>query len=67
MVASKGIFCKRIDSVGEARRLIASGGLNLNQNKVESPETTVQRSDIQEEKFLVLRAGKKSYKIVVVS
>jgi tyrosyl-tRNA synthetase len=51
-------------SKGEARRLIASGGLYLNGRRVEKPEETVGAADLIENRVLVLRTGKKNFHLV---
>ncbi len=55
-----------ISSKGEGKRLIASGGLYLNNRKVESPTRRVEASDLIEGRLLVLRKGKKNYLLVKV-
>jgi tyrosyl-tRNA synthetase len=51
-------------SKGEARRLIASGGLYLNGRRVEKPEETVGAGDLIENRILVLRTGKRNFHLV---
>ena len=50
-------LCK---SLGEGRRLIAGGGVTVNDEKVTSPDQEVSESDFGSE-GLMLRKGKKSY------
>lgn len=54
-------LCK---SKGEARRLIANGGLYLNGRRVEKAEETVGPADIIEDRVIVLRSGKKTFHLV---
>jgi tyrosyl-tRNA synthetase len=54
-------------SKGEARRAIKAGAVNLNQEKVVSEEQLVGESDLINEKYLLLRKGKKDYHLVVAS
>jgi tyrosyl-tRNA synthetase len=54
-------------SKGEARRAIKAGAINLNQEKVASEEQLVGGSDLINEKYLLLRKGKKDYHLVVAS
>jgi tyrosyl-tRNA synthetase len=51
-------------SKGEARRLIASGGLYLNGRRVEKPEETVGAGDLIEDRIIVLRTGKRNFHLV---
>ena len=53
----KAGLCK---SLGEGRRLIAGGGVTVNDEKVTSPDQEVSESDFGSE-GLMLRKGKKSY------
>lgn len=48
-----------LQSKGEARRLISSGGLYLNNEKVEDEQYIFKTEDIISEKFLLLGLGKK--------
>ena len=63
-VAAAAGLCK---SRGEARRLIQSGGLYLNNVRVAAPEATVAASDVIDGRLLVLRSGKKRYLVVRVA
>lgn len=51
-------------SKGEFRRLIQGGGLSINKIKVESPEMTVNSSQLLNKKYLLLQKGKKNYFIL---
>jgi tyrosyl-tRNA synthetase len=62
-VAADAGLCK---SRGEARRLVQSGGLNLNNRRVEGIEQVVDEEDVIDGKLLVLRSGKKRNHIVRV-
>jgi tyrosyl-tRNA synthetase len=62
VVAASGM----LKSKGEVRRLISSGGLYLNNNRVESVEAMVESSNIIDGQILVLRSGKKNYHLVRV-
>ncbi|MDI6773973.1 MAG: tyrosine--tRNA ligase [Verrucomicrobiota bacterium] len=54
-------------SKGEARRLIESRGLYLNNRRVETPRTRVALSDLLDGRLLVFRSGKKTFVLVEVS
>lgn len=51
-------------SRGEARRLIAGGGVYLNNVRVEDAQRAVSRSDRLHDRYLVLRRGAKTYILV---
>ncbi len=56
-------LCK---SKGQARRLIESGGLYVNNNRVQSIDAVVSATDIIEGKLVVLRSGKKNFLLVKI-
>jgi len=49
----------------EIKRLIDSGGLYVNNTRVTDKQYRIRKEDIVDEKFLLLRSGKKNYKIVL--
>lgn len=53
-------------SKGEARRLIQQGGLYVNQTKAEDPNTILKTTDLIDSATIVLRGGKKNYRLVRV-
>lgn len=53
-------------SKGEARKMIAGGGVSVNREKVQSPEKVLEVSDLINDKFLVVQKGKKNYFLVIV-
>ena len=46
---------------GEASRLIAGGGVYVNNRRAGDAAATLRREDLASETMLVLRVGKKSY------
>jgi tyrosyl-tRNA synthetase len=52
-------------SKGEARKMIAGGGVSINKSKVESPETSAQ-FELLLNKYLLVQKGKKNYYLVRV-
>jgi tyrosyl-tRNA synthetase len=54
-------------SKGEATRLVAGGGVYLNNRRVEAADAQVRREDRASETMLILRVGKKSYYLGRVS
>ena len=57
------VRCGLAPSRSEARRLIAQGGVYLNERRVEDDDRVVGPEDLQEERIL-LRKGKKAYHVV---
>jgi tyrosyl-tRNA synthetase len=53
-------------SKGEARRKITQGGIYLNQVRVEAPDLVLRPANRASDSFLLLRAGKKDYRLVRV-
>jgi tyrosyl-tRNA synthetase len=53
-------------SKGEARRKISQGGIYLNQVRVEAPDLVLSPSSRATDSFLLLRSGKKDYRLVRV-
>jgi tyrosyl-tRNA synthetase len=51
-------------SKGDARRKIAQGGIYLNQVRVESPDLSLTPSHRGTESFILLRSGKKDYRLI---
>ncbi|NQT92835.1 MAG: tyrosine--tRNA ligase [Lentisphaerae bacterium] len=62
-VAGASGLCK---SKGEARRLVESGGLYLNNVRVPGKDRTVAGEDIVDGRVLVLRSGKRNHHLVKV-
>ncbi len=56
-------LCK---SRSEARRLVDSGGISLNQNRVTDGKRLITETDLLFGRYLVLRSGKRNYHLVVV-
>ena len=53
-------------SKGEARRLLKSGGVYINNVRIEG-EISVTREHLASESFIVLRTGKKKYHLLHAS
>ncbi len=53
-------------SKGELRRLIDGGGVNLNKEKVTSPDQTVTADDLISDKYLLVQKGKKNFHLIRV-
>lgn len=58
-----GIFPSR----GEARKMIAAGGVSVNKNKLNDPALVSNAIELLSNKYLLIQKGKKNYYLVVVS
>ncbi len=56
---------KVFDSKGAVRRLIKDNGLYLNQEKVTDQNLNVTTRDLLNDKYLLIRRGKKNYSIII--
>jgi tyrosyl-tRNA synthetase len=54
-------------SKGELRRLILGGGLSINKEKIDNPETVVNNDFLLNKKYLLVQKGKKNYFLIRVS
>ncbi|MFN3404053.1 MAG: tyrosine--tRNA ligase [Cytophagaceae bacterium] len=61
VVTNQSIFTSK----GEARKMIAGGGVSINKNKVESPDEKPEYNLLQN-KYLLVQKGKKNYYLVKV-
>jgi len=52
-------------SKGELRRTIQGNGLNINKERVEEPEFTVNESSLIGEKYILIQKGKKNYFLLI--
>jgi tyrosyl-tRNA synthetase len=53
-------------SKGEFRRLLEGGGLSINKAKITHAETTVDRNNLLNHKYLLVQKGKKNYYLIIV-
>lgn len=56
--------CKFFSSNSELRKLIQSGGISLNGEKVEDFKYTISESDLLNDKYILVQRGKKNFFIV---
>jgi tyrosyl-tRNA synthetase len=63
-VLDLAVKCGACKSNGDAKRLIKSGGLYLNNQRVEGPEGKVGSEAAIEGRVCVVRTGKKKYFLV---
>jgi tyrosyl-tRNA synthetase len=48
-------------SKSEARKMIQGGGVSINKQKVETPDSVVNRSHLIRDKYIIIQKGKKNY------
>ena len=53
-------------SKGETRKLIASGGISLNKEKISDGEQIVSYDNLIADKYLLIQRGKKNYYLIIV-
>lgn len=58
--------CKFFNSNGELRKLIQSGGISLNNEKVTDFQYTPTTADLLNDKYILIQRGKKNYFLVKV-
>ncbi len=61
------VDCGIAKSKGEARRSIQEGGINLNNNRISEVEHLTRLDALIENRYLILRKGRKHYHLVKVS
>lgn len=52
-------------SKGEMRKLIQSGGISINKEKLTDPETIINLDALLDEKYLLVQRGKKNYYLLI--
>lgn len=53
-------------SKGEMRKLVQSGGVSINKEKLENQDQTIVASDLLNNKYLLAQKGKKNYYLLIV-
>jgi tyrosyl-tRNA synthetase len=53
-------------SKGEARRLISSGGVSINKEKISSADYRITKEDFINHKYLLVQKGKKNYYLLKI-
>ena len=51
-------------SKGEARRMIKSGGVSINKERIEDPEMKIGEDDVLNKKYILIQVGKKKYSLI---
>ena len=52
-------------SKGEMRKMVQSGGVSLNKEKLAEPETLITDSELLNNKYLLVQRGKKNYFLLI--
>jgi tyrosyl-tRNA synthetase len=55
--AATGVF----PSKGEARKMLQSGGVSMNKEKIQGIETKITKADLLNDKYILFQKGKKQY------
>lgn len=53
-------------SKGEARRMIAGGGVSINKQKITGPDQRITKADFLKGKYILVQKGKKNYTLIRV-
>jgi tyrosyl-tRNA synthetase len=61
------VHCAVFPSKGEARKMIQGGGVSMNKKKIESPDLTIDLSQLINEKYFLIQKGKKNYYLIIVA
>jgi tyrosyl-tRNA synthetase len=62
LAVTTGVF----SSKGEARRMVAGGGVSMNKEKLTGPEQRIGSQDLLNNKYLLVQKGKKNYYLIRV-
>jgi tyrosyl-tRNA synthetase len=54
-------------SKGECRKMILSGGVSVNKNKIDSVDLSLEEKDLLNNKYILVQKGKKNYFILKLS
>ena len=63
-ITEAGVKAGLFKSISEARKTIKSGGVYLNNTRVEDEEQTLQEGDFLHGRFVLIRRGKKALGVV---
>ena len=56
---------KIFTSKGEGRKLIQGGGVAINKEKLNNPETLIDATYLLKDKYLLIQKGKKNYFLII--
>lgn len=52
-------------SRGEARKMVAAGGVSINKQKIDTPEVLITAGNLINDKYLLAQKGKKNYFLII--
>ncbi len=54
-------------SKGEAKKMLQAGGIAINKTKISAEKTTIDLTDLLQNKYILVQKGKKNYYLVIVN
>ncbi len=54
-------------SKGEAKKMLQAGGIAINKTKISAERTTIESTDLLQNKYILIQKGKKNYYLVIVN
>ncbi len=54
-------------SKGEAKKMLQAGGIAINKTKITADKTTIESTDLLQNKYILVQKGKKNYYLVIVN
>jgi tyrosyl-tRNA synthetase len=54
-----------LPSKSEARKMLKAGAININLEKKDSEQTAIDANDLLNEKYIIIRKGKKDYNLIM--
>jgi len=58
---------KILPSKGEAKKMLAGGGISINKEKVQGADEKINAAQLLNDKYLLIQKGKKNYYLVIVN
>ena len=56
-----------LPSKGEAKKMLQAGGIAINKTKISADKTTIELTDLLQNKYILVQKGKKNYYLVIVN
>ncbi len=56
-----------LPSKSEAKKLLQAGGIAINKEKIAANKTTIQLSDLLQDKYILIQKGKKNYYLIITN
>ncbi|TAH13286.1 MAG: tyrosine--tRNA ligase [Sphingobacteriia bacterium] len=54
-------------SKGEAKKMVQAGGIAINKTKISTDKSTIELTDLLQNKYILIQKGKKNYYLVIVN